>query len=113
MFGGEQLRPNLHIEDMTDLYVDCLELPDEAIDGKIYNAGYENHTVMRDRRDGARRGRRPRSRSSSTPTDDQRSYHVSSEKIRRELGFAPKRTIDDAIARPQGAPSAPARSRTR
>ena len=32
-----------------------------------------------------------------TPTDDHRSYHISSEKIRRELDFAPKRTIDDAV----------------
>ena len=33
----------------------------------------------------------------TTPTDDLRSYHISSEKIRRELGFAPKRTIADAV----------------
>ena len=40
VFGGSQLRPNIHIEDMTDLYVLCLDLPDEAIDGKVFNAGY-------------------------------------------------------------------------
>ena len=40
VFGGEQLRPNIHIEDMTDLYLRLLEAPDEAIDGKIWNAGY-------------------------------------------------------------------------
>ena len=45
VFGGEQKRPNIHIEDMTDLYVKCLEYPDQAIDGKIFNAGYENHKV--------------------------------------------------------------------
>ena len=33
-----------------------------------------------------------------TPSDDHRSYHVSSQKIRRELGFAPRRSVDDAIA---------------
>jgi dTDP-D-glucose 4,6-dehydratase len=33
----------------------------------------------------------------TTPTDDNRSYHISSEKIRRELGFVPKRTIEDAV----------------
>jgi nucleoside-diphosphate-sugar epimerase len=31
------------------------------------------------------------------PTNDNRSYHISSEKIKRELGFTPKRTIDDAV----------------
>src|SRR5712671_1262054 len=45
VFGGTQLRPNLHIEDMTDLYLQCLAAPDEQIDGRIWNAGYENHTV--------------------------------------------------------------------
>ena len=33
----------------------------------------------------------------TTPTDDHRSYHISSEKIRRELGYVPKRTIEDAV----------------
>ena len=32
-----------------------------------------------------------------TPTDDLRSYHISSDKIARELGFRPKRTIADAV----------------
>jgi nucleoside-diphosphate-sugar epimerase len=31
----------------------------------------------------------------TTPSDDPRSYHISSEKIKRELGFLPKRTIED------------------
>ncbi len=39
VFGGEQSGPNIHIEDMTDLYLRLLEGPAEAIDGKIYNAG--------------------------------------------------------------------------
>jgi nucleoside-diphosphate-sugar epimerase len=33
----------------------------------------------------------------TTPTNDTRSYHISSEKIKRELGFEPRRTIEDAI----------------
>ena len=33
----------------------------------------------------------------TTPTDDNRSYHVSSEKIKRELGFVPQHTIEDAV----------------
>ena len=46
VFGGDQKRPNIHIEDMTDLYLFLLQKEDAEIDGKIYNAGYENHTVM-------------------------------------------------------------------
>lgn len=45
VFGGQQMRPNLHIQDMTDLYIQSLQWPDDAIDGKIFNAGYENHKV--------------------------------------------------------------------
>ena len=45
VFGGDQLRPNIHVEDMTDLYVMLLEEPDEAINGKTWNAGYHNLKV--------------------------------------------------------------------
>jgi nucleoside-diphosphate-sugar epimerase len=96
VFGGGQMRPNLHIQDMTDLYLATLGWPDAAIDGRIYNAGYQNHTiadiagivksVMGD--DIAIR---------TTPTDDNRSYHISSEKIRRELGFSPRHSIEHAV----------------
>jgi nucleoside-diphosphate-sugar epimerase len=95
VFGGTQRRPNLHIEDMTDLYVKCLAYSDEQIDRKIFNAGYENHRLM----DIAEMvhgvvGDIPIKVQS---TDDLRSYHVNSDKIRRELGFAPARTISGAI----------------
>src|SRR5689334_695732 len=46
VFGGQQMRPNIHIADMCDLYLRTLRYEDEAIDGKIFNAGYENHRVM-------------------------------------------------------------------
>ena len=45
VFGGKQERPNIHIGDITDLYVQLLELPDAKIAGKIYNAGYQNRAV--------------------------------------------------------------------
>ena len=96
VFGGSQMRPNINIEDMTDLYIWCLALPDEMIDGRVFNAGYENHTVgelaaiVRDvvGHD---------VEVVTTPSDDLRSYHVSSEKIRRELGFVPRHSIGDAV----------------
>src|SRR3989304_3927551 len=44
-FGGAQKRPNIHIEDVTDLYVQALEWDDARIAGETFNAGYENHTV--------------------------------------------------------------------
>jgi nucleoside-diphosphate-sugar epimerase len=101
VFGGSQRRPNIHIDDVCDLYELLLELPDERIAGRTYNAGYQNHTVAEIaeivRRVVAREvPGRERVEIVTTPSNDLRSYHISSEKIRRELGFVPKRTIEDA-----------------
>ncbi|HXP93534.1 MAG TPA: NAD-dependent epimerase/dehydratase family protein [Candidatus Binatia bacterium] len=96
VFGGGQMRPNIHIEDMTDLYVRSLEWPDSAIDGKIFNAGYYNRRVM-EIAESVRSIVGEDVAIRVEPTDDNRSYHISSEKIRRELGFAADRTIEDAV----------------
>jgi len=96
VFGGDQLRPNLHVEDMTDLYLMLLAAPDSAVDGKIWNAGYHNLKVMQI-------AEMVRSKIGDsveivvTPTDDHRSYHVSSAKIQNELGFTARHTVEDAI----------------
>jgi nucleoside-diphosphate-sugar epimerase len=102
IFGGSQKRPNIHIEDISDLYLELLELPAEKISGKIFNAAYQNHTVYE-------LGEMVRTvvekelpalapiDVTTTESNDLRSYHVSSEKIKRELGWAPKRTVEDAI----------------
>ncbi len=102
VFGGTQQRPNIHIEDMVDLYLQLLQEPDERIAGKTFNAGYQNHTVSEIA--SIVRGvveRTVPGRQSlevvTTPSNDNRSYHISSEKIRRELGFVAKRTIEDAV----------------
>lgn len=102
VFGGNQMRPNIHIEDVVDLYHLLLELPDEKIAGKTYNAGYQNRTVS-DLAEIVRTvvGREMPERRGievvTTPSDDKRTYHISSERIRRELGFVPSRTIEDAV----------------
>lgn len=102
VFGGKQMRPNLNIDDVTDLYVQLLAHDARDIAGQIYNAGYQNLTVT----DIAETARavvqrelpdREHIEIETTPTDDTRSYHISSAKIARELGFNPKWTIEDAI----------------
>ena len=45
VFGGAQKRPNIHIDDITDLYVELIEMPAAKIAGETFNAGYENFTV--------------------------------------------------------------------
>ncbi len=97
VFGGGQKRPNIHIQDMADLYCHVLHLPADAIDGKTFNAGWDNFTVMEIAEMVRTALGRPDIEIIVTPTDDNRSYHVSSEKMRRELGFTPKHTIGDAV----------------
>ena len=102
VFGGSQLRPNLHIEDMGDLYVQLLSESDQRIAGKTFNAGYQNHSVsqiaeiVRAVVTGMSPGREP-IQVVTTPSNDNRSYHITSDLITRELGFKPRRTIEDAV----------------
>ncbi|SVD29569.1 uncharacterized protein METZ01_LOCUS382423, partial [marine metagenome] len=101
VFGGSQLRPNLHIKGMADLYQLLLEVPNEKVAGQTFNAGYENHSIM----EIAEMVRKvvmeefPEKGDieiTTTETEDKRSYHINSEKILRVLGFRPKRNIEDA-----------------
>lgn len=96
VFGGDQLRPNLHIDDMSDLYLQLLSAEDEIIDGQIWNAGFHNFKV-KEIAEMVRNIVDPSVEIIVTPTNDHRSYHVSSEKISKSLGFKAKRTIEDAI----------------
>lgn len=102
VFGGAQKRPNLHIQDMVDLYKLLLELPDEKIAGETFNAGFQNMSIMEIAQAVKRvvqeefpeKGDIP---IVTTPSDDNRSYHVNSDKIQRVLGFKPKRSVEDAV----------------
>lgn len=102
VFGGRQMRPNINIKDMVNLYHMLLELPDSKIAGRTYNAGYQNRTVQ-DLAESVRKVIREKMPGKSeikievVPSDDTRSYHISSEKIKKELGFAPRFTIEDAV----------------
>ena len=96
VFGGEQKRPNLHIADMTDAYLFLLLQPAKKINRKIYNIGYENMKVMEIARliQKTIGGDIP---IAMTPTNDIRSYHVSSARIKKELGFVAKHSIEEAV----------------
>ena len=96
IFGGDQLRPNIHIEDMVDAYITLISAPHNIINGQIYNVGYQNHSV-REIADIVKKVIGPDVQLETTPTNDNRSYHVSSEKIKKDLNFKAKRTIEDAV----------------
>ena len=96
VFGGNQLRPNIHVDDMCDLYIKMIEAPKEIVDGKIYNAGYENQSVL-SIAEIVKRNLEKNIEIVIEPTSDNRSYHINSSKVANEVGFKPKRTIDDAV----------------
>jgi nucleoside-diphosphate-sugar epimerase len=96
VFGGGQKRPNIHIEDITDYYCELLEIPSEKIAAKTFNAGYENFTVMKIAQM-VRDIIGINVQIEVTPTNDNRSYHISSAKIERELGLKPTHTIKDSV----------------
>lgn len=90
VFGGDQIRPNIHIDDITDLYLHLIDHPE--ITG-IYNAGFENISI----KDIASLiSKKITAEISVTPSNDPRSYRINSDKI-LATGFRPKKTVDDAI----------------
>lgn len=102
VFGGTQMRPNLHIEDMVDAYVLMLKAPAEKIQGETFNIGFQNYSIS----DIANMVKKVveeempelgEIKITTTPSNDYRSYHVNSDKVRRVLGFEPKRNIEDAV----------------
>jgi len=102
VFGGAQLRPNLHIQDYCDAAQLFLTAPDDKIANEIFNVGYQNMTIMEIAKlvkkvvEEEFPGRPPID-IVTTPTDDNRSYHINSDKITRALGFKPKHTIEEAV----------------
>ena len=97
VFGGDQKRPNIHIEDVTDLYVQSLSYPKEKIAGQIFNAGYENHSVRQIADLVKENLKKPEIEIIVESSNDNRSYHISSEKIKKVLGFQPKHSIGEAV----------------
>ena len=96
VFGGDQLRPNIHIKDMVEVYLLLLVASKELIAGEIFNAGYENQPV-KEIAETVKSVVGKDVKLITTPTDDNRSYHISSQKIKDNLGFETKHTIREAI----------------
>jgi nucleoside-diphosphate-sugar epimerase len=95
--GGGQMRPNLHIRDAVALFLCLLDAPTEAVSGQIFNVANENLTVLEIARV-VRGVVGEHVTVDVAPGHDARSYHVSSERIRRALGFVPRATVAEAVA---------------
>lgn len=99
VFGGSQMRPNLHMQDMVDLYCHLLRVDDSLIAGEIFNAAYQNYSVM-ETAEIVRKVLQQEGQEIpiyTSPSDDIRSYHLSSRKLQEKLNFVPRYTIEDAI----------------
>jgi nucleoside-diphosphate-sugar epimerase len=90
VFGGNQVRPNIHIEDITDIYLFLLERPEVT---GIYNAGFENITIL----DIAHLVTKYLPvEIAISPSVDPRSYRINSDKL-LSTGYMPKKTVENAI----------------
>ncbi len=97
VFGGSQLRPNIHIFDMIRAYEFLINAPKSKVSGEIFNAGYENKTVL-DLANTVKKIIGKDVKLDFTKTDDNRSYHISSKKIKKVLDFETTKTIEDAVS---------------
>ena len=96
VFGGQQLRPNVNINDMTESYLQVLRSDTSKIQNEIFNVGYENLKVI-EIAELVRKTINKNVDLKVLPTDDNRSYHISSGKIEEKLGFKMNNTVEDAI----------------
>ena len=96
IFGGNQLRPNIHMKDMVRSYLMLLKAPKKLIAGETFNVGYDNKSV-KSIAQLVKKIIGPDVKIVKIPSNDNRSYHISSKKIEKKLGFKSKFTIEDAI----------------
>ncbi len=96
VFGGDQLRPNIHMSDMVEAYVLMLKAPKEKIAGEVFNVGTENQTV-RKIAETVQNIIGEDVQLKEISSNDNRSYHISSKKIAQKLNFIPKYTVAQAV----------------
>ena len=102
VFGGDQLRPNLHILDYCDVIKLLIEAKNEKIKNQIFNVGYQNYSIkeLAEKVKSVVSSEFPNNEEIQIikeTSDDKRSYHINSDKIYQNLKFKPKRSIEDAI----------------
>ncbi len=96
VFGGEQLRPNIHIQDMVNSYILLIESDIKKVSNEIFNVGFENLKV-KEIAQMVKKVVGDDVTLETTPTDDNRSYHISAKKIMNHLNFKPSFTIEDGV----------------
>lgn len=96
VLGGEQLRPNIHIDDMCRAYLEVIKSQKSKVSNQIFNVGFENKSVN----DLAQIVKEVMGNDVEVETqssNDNRSYHITSEKIKKVLNFKTNKTIKNAV----------------
>ncbi len=102
VFGGDQLRPNLHIQDYCDLVKLLINADSTKVSSQIFNVGYQNMSINEIaevvkktvQKEFPELGEIPIQR---TESNDNRSYHINSDKIKKILGYQATRSVEDAV----------------
>lgn len=100
VLGGDQKRPNLHIEDMVDCYRALIKAPAELIQGETFNVGAGNISIANLARIVQEAVKHYTGREIDIETRssiDPRSYQVNSDKIGRVLGYRARRSVYLAV----------------
>ena len=101
VFGGNQIRPNIHMDDMIRLYIKLISMKDFSnVNGKIFNAGFENLSIdkiAKKTKNIIEKIFNKKIKIIKEQSDDQRSYRVNSDKIKKVIGFYPKKNVSNAI----------------
>jgi nucleoside-diphosphate-sugar epimerase len=102
VFGGDQLRPNLHVKDYCNAVLALINAEDNKINNQIFNVGYQNLSIREisiivKKVVEINFPERKKIEIDETESNDNRSYHINSEKIKKILNFEPKLTIEDAV----------------
>lgn len=100
VFGGKQLRPNLHVQDYCNAILRLITSRKEKISNEIFNVGYQNMSILNIAKKVKKIVEKKLKKKISlkiVKSDDNRSYHINSDKIKKKLGFRPKYNIDYAV----------------
>jgi nucleoside-diphosphate-sugar epimerase len=98
VFGGNQWRPNLHVQDAAEAFIAAAEAPEAKVAGEIFNVGNnaQNHTVL-DVANMVIAALPDATLERAEGLSDERDYRVSFDKIRHVLGFETRFTVEDGI----------------
>lgn len=102
VFGGRQERPNLHIQDMCDVYKLMINTKSDKIQGEVFNVGYQNYSILELANIVKKVVQKeyPNKKNiilQTTTSDDIRSYRINSDKINKILNFKAKYSIEHAV----------------